>query len=461
MQVAESYKEWRRHAIELDKKSGADEWKKEDKTKRYDYLIIRRRYDELMQLKSSDDIDGLLYYLDEGLHGNMANMGAPSLYTRAQFGTKELVTKYVDELVETLHHVMSLPPSKLSKAAKMAYLRRASMCFGRTGLMLSGAGSLGAFHLGVVKALVEQNLLPRIISGASAGSFVTALLGTHKLADLKAKLASQDVFQIMNFETPESSRRRTDLYDLEELMRRVVPDMTFLEAFAESGLHINISVAPSQEQQRSRLLNATTAPNCLIREAVVASCAIPGLFPAVTLMARNSKGERQPYVPSRTWIDGSTVDELPSRRLSRMYGANHFISSQANPLMFSQAPNQQPTVMNAWSDMYQSSMRQWMRAMYPMVSRGVRDTYPFNVWTRNFFSLATQEYAADIMIQPAARYVRRGAFYETLTPEETRSLTREGERATWPVIERIRVSTAVSQTLDSLALELGEDLIQP
>ena len=38
-------------------------------------------------------------------------------------------------------------------------------------------------------------------------------------------------------------------------------------------------------QQRSRLLNATTSPNALIREAVLASCAIPGMFPAVTLAA--------------------------------------------------------------------------------------------------------------------------------------------------------------------------------
>ena len=461
MQAAESYEDWRRYAIEPDQKSGAEDWKKSDKTNRYDYKTIRRRYDELVAIRESGDIDSLLYYLNEGLHGNMANMGAPSLYTRAQFGTKELVSNFVDELVQAVESVAELPPSKLKKSQKIAMLRRTSMCFGRSALMLSGAGSLGAFHLGVIKSLVEQDLLPRIISGASAGSFVTALLGTHTHEDLVEKLASDNLYQVMNFHTPETSRRRIDLYDLEELMRRVIPDLTFLEAYELSGLHINVSVAPSQVQQRSRLLNATTAPNALIREAVLASCAIPGLFPPVTLMGRNSSGKRQPYVPSRTWIDGSILDELPSKRLGRMYGANHFISSQANPLMFTPQPNREQSVFTAWNDMYQSSMRQWLRAMYPIVSRGVRDTYPFNVWTRNFFSQATQEYAADIMILPAARYLRRGAFYETLTPEETRSLTRAGEKATWPTIERIRVSTAVSRTIDRVARELGEDFISP
>ena len=50
---------------------------------------------------------------------------------------------------------------------------------GRAALMLSGGGAWGHFHIGVVKALLESNLLPNVISGSSAGSLVTAVLGTH------------------------------------------------------------------------------------------------------------------------------------------------------------------------------------------------------------------------------------------------------------------------------------------
>jgi TAG lipase / steryl ester hydrolase / phospholipase A2 / LPA acyltransferase len=36
---------------------------------------------------------------------------------------------------------------------------------------------LGLYHVGVVKALWSQGLMPRVISGASAGSIVTAVFG--------------------------------------------------------------------------------------------------------------------------------------------------------------------------------------------------------------------------------------------------------------------------------------------
>ena len=54
--------------------------------------------------------------------------------------------------------------------------------------MLSGAGALGPFHLGVTKALLEQDLLPDVISGSSAGSFVAAVIGTHDEATLRAAM---------------------------------------------------------------------------------------------------------------------------------------------------------------------------------------------------------------------------------------------------------------------------------
>lgn len=53
---------------------------------------------------------------------------------------------------------------------KLNFLREARHAFGRTALVLSGGGSFGAYHLGVVKSLLDAGLLPRVISGSSAGS---------------------------------------------------------------------------------------------------------------------------------------------------------------------------------------------------------------------------------------------------------------------------------------------------
>ena len=50
-------------------------------------------------------------------------------------------------------------------------------------------------------------------------------------------------------------------------------------------------------------------------------------------MAKNTRGERLPYVASRKWVDGSIADDLPAKRLARLYGVNHFITSQTNPVV--------------------------------------------------------------------------------------------------------------------------------
>lgn len=46
-----------------------------------------------------------------------------------------------------------------------------------TGHRLSGGAFLGFYHMGVVRALWKEGLMPRVISGASAGSIMTAIIG--------------------------------------------------------------------------------------------------------------------------------------------------------------------------------------------------------------------------------------------------------------------------------------------
>ena len=72
--------------------------------------------------------------------------------------------------------------------------RRASDCYGRSALMFSGGGVLGYFHLGVVRALLEHDLLPTVVSGSSAGSIIAAILGSHPEDELHAFFDSDDHF---------------------------------------------------------------------------------------------------------------------------------------------------------------------------------------------------------------------------------------------------------------------------
>ena len=457
---ANTYSQWLEAAAKDDQRRGADAWRAQEASPHYDYKVVRYRYEELSHIRSQGTPAQLLYYLNEGLHGNMGGMGAPQLYATAKSGTKILITDYLEALCLALDDLENAAPSDISQQDKLAYFQRAAVCFGRSALMFSGAGSLGAFHIGVAKELSNHNLIPRVVSGASAGSIVASVLGTHVGQDLVEVFENNRIggdFEALEDTSSLSRRsRRVQHDDLTGMVEANIPDLTFLEAFELTGINLNVSVAPSELHQRSRMLNASTAPNAFIREAVIASCAIPGVFPAVTLMARDGK-ERKPYVASRTWVDGSITDDLPAKRIARQYGVNHFISSQANPLFLWGLNNEhsRDDLCARITSIYQRSTREWLRTIYPSVMETVRNIYPLNTYTRFWFSMMTQEYTADINIIPERNLLHPSKLLAHLTPEETKRLVQAGVHATWPKIEMISNCTKVSRRIDEALRRLS------
>jgi len=455
--TAQTYETWKAAALAQDAKSGADRWRQEDRSRRYDYKVIRRRYDEIRAVKANRDPLALLYYLSEGIHGNTGGMGRPAVYARAKFGTKDLITNYIAELADAIERAAAVDDSVMPLSEKLGLFRRASLCFGRSALMLSGAGALGPFHVGVTKALLEQGLLPDVISGSSAGSFVAAVIGTHDEATLRAAMQPTILADAFGELTPSDAkllagRRQIGRGDLQAAIESQVPDMTFAEAFELTGRKINISVSPSEVHQSSRLLNAVTSPNVCIREAVLASCAIPGVFPGVTLMAKNASGERLPYVASRKWVDGSIADDLPAKRLARLYGVNHFITSQTNPVVLWAIRDSagDDNLASKLLDVYQTASKEWLKATYPFAMALVKRAYPINVYVRMAYSVVMQDYTADINIIPKRRIWDPSKLLSVMSPDETRRLISEGEASTWPKIEMIRNCTLIGRTLDRI-----------
>lgn len=457
LEDATTYAEWKAAAIERDERTGKNKWKRTDYSSQYDYRVIRLRRDELRAVRESGDPQALMYVINEGIHGNMGGMGNASLYSQATFGTKDLITDYIREQCAALIDLERVPDNVIAFDDRLALFRRASHCFGRSALMLSGGGALGPFHLGVCKTLLEENMLPTVISGASAGSFVAAVLGTHSRADVMARLQPNSMADVMSeFEESErdviQGRRQIGLDALRHSVEQLIPDVTFEEAYEISGLKINVSISPAEQHQRSRLMNAVTSPNVFVREAVLASCAIPGIFPAVQLAAKDVNGQRRPYVASRRWVDGSVTDDLPAKRLARLYGVNHFITSQTNPIVLWMVRDRgfdNGLPGRVW-DLWESVTKEWMKFTYPVVNRLTRDLYPLNLSTRLLYSVAMQDYTADINIIPQQRFWDPRKLLSVLTEDETAYLIRQGEKATWPKVEMIRNCTMISRTLDEI-----------
>jgi NTE family protein len=461
MAEASSYEDWRAAAEAEDERTGTARWKARDESRRYDFKVIRRRLEELREVRASGDPYRLLFYLNEGIHGNTGNMGSAALYRRARFGTKDLVTAYSRELAGAIHQLGDLSDEALPLAEKIEFFRRASHCFGRTALMFSGGGILGFFHVGVARALVEQGLMPNVLSGSSAGSLVAAIIGTHEDEAIRGLLQGRvlhDAFEGL-FEAsiePSARRRRVGVEELRKFIETRIPDLTFGEAFEKTGRRINISVSPSELHQQARLLNAITSPTVFIREAVLASCAIPGIFPPVTLAARNRAGDRQPYVASRQWVDGSVTNDLPARQLSRLYGVNHFITSQVNPIVLwtLRDTDAEDTLFAKFWEISSQALRQSMRATYPLSMKLVERAYPLNLAVRMAYAIATQDYTADINILPRRRLWNPSKLLSMLSANETEFLIAEGEASAWPRIERIRNCTRVSRALDGILIRL-------
>ena len=94
MRNATSYEEWKEAALEHDAKSGFETWKHKEESKSYDYVNIRNRIAAIKELRRKEDDIGLLFALNEGIHGNQGGMGKSVLYNLAKFGTKDLIEEY-------------------------------------------------------------------------------------------------------------------------------------------------------------------------------------------------------------------------------------------------------------------------------------------------------------------------------------------------------------------------------
>ena len=466
MLVAESYSEWVSAAIAHDKRHGNDAWRKVDESSHYDYVAIRERLVNLRELRKNRDADGLLFALNEGIHGNIGGMGSPALYETAKFGTKKLVEDYIEEVVSALEYLGNRRVKKISERDKMQFFDRAAHCFGRSAFVMSGAGSLLYFHLGVVKALWEQGLLPRVVSGSSGGALVAGLVGTRtdrELAEIfDPRYLAMEVEReagVMRYVSLKS-KQQIPVEEVVEIIDRLIPDLTFEEAWEKTGIHINIPVAPAELHQKSRLLNSTTSPNVMVREAVLASCAVPGFYPPVTLVARNVHGEKQPYLPSRQWIDGSVAEDLPLKRLARLYGVNHSIVSQTNPavLPFLRSAKDHESLWTILQHAGISTAKEWSLALAKMARIPIRNYDKLNKQLGMYMSVLSQTYTGDINILPPSRVHNPMRLLSTRTQEETLQMIRNGERATWPKIEKIRLQTRISRTLDDIRQKYGSSL---
>src|SRR3546814_5866555 len=100
---------------------------------------------------------------------------------------------------------------------------------------LSGGGTLGMCHRGVIKALHQDKLLPRLLSGASAGSIIASAVAVRDDAALDAMFEPDglnlEAFQPLGWREIIRGGAVMDSAQLERCLEANIGDLTFAEAF--------------------------------------------------------------------------------------------------------------------------------------------------------------------------------------------------------------------------------------
>jgi NTE family protein len=171
-----------------------------------------------------------------------------------------------------------------------------------TAFVLGGGGILGAAEVGMLRSLLERELTPDLVIGSSVGAlngaFIAAeptLAGVEALAQMWTSISDRGVLTgSMVGRLSTLARRGTYLHSNEGL-RHLIENRLGPVRFEDLAVRFEC-IAACIERASARWF--TSGP---VTRAVLASCAVPGLLPAVEV-----EGEH--------FFDGGLVSSVPVGR---------------------------------------------------------------------------------------------------------------------------------------------------
>lgn len=156
------------------------------------------------------------------------------------------------------------------------------MSAGRTAFVLAGGGSLGAIQVGMLQALLAAGEQPDFLVGSSVGALNACYLaaypnmaGVEQLAKIWSGLRRSDIFPLSLATALAVMRRRDYVVDPEPLRRLVSGALPF-SRLEEAPLPVHL--VATDMQGVAALLSRGSAV-----DAIMASAAVPGVFPAVEI----------------------------------------------------------------------------------------------------------------------------------------------------------------------------------
>lgn len=475
LRQSKDYAEWVENAIKLDKYLGLDKWSDNPKFSYYDYRTIQKTVKRLRALRENGDIPELMVFLQSCLKKNFAGIENRQLYSHRYYGTKKLVEQYVTEVTKCINCVTDAPDLLVPLKQKSRFFKTVSKNYGKTALCLSGGACFAYTHFGIVKALLDNDLLPLIISGTSGGGIIASLACTRSDEELRKLLVPELARKITACEDPwyvwfprflKTGARFDAVAWAKKAAFFTKGSTTFQEAYKATGRKLNISTIPAEPHSPVILCNTVTSPNCIIWSSLLASSAVPGILNPVVLMMKETRtGDVVPFSMGNKWRDGSLRTDIPLDALNTYYNVNFLIVSQVNPhiSLFFYAPKGtvgRPVTVSrkrtrkqkyaafrggffatASEQLLKLEIKKWFQIIKLL------DLLP-RLLKQDWLNVFLQRFTGSITIWP--RYRLKDFFYILLDPDEAKmeEFLLKGQRSMFPRLLFIRHRLSIERAIE-------------
>jgi NTE family protein len=185
--------------------------------------------------------------------------------------------------------------------------------------VLPGGGSLAATQIGMLRGLGESRIVPHFVIGASAGALNAvgyaadpSTGGIDRLESLWRALRRHDIAPVSLLDVVRGLRGKRDWLVADTGLRKILGDELALRSFEDLAIPAHVVVTELTSGQAHVISHGDAV------EALVASAALPGVFPPV-------------QIAGRTFIDGGVSANAPVAQAVSLGATQIYVLPAAGP----------------------------------------------------------------------------------------------------------------------------------
>ncbi|KAE9344359.1 hypothetical protein PR003_g8506 [Phytophthora rubi] len=483
MKSAPTHAVWAEMAEYLDTLEGKDHWKttiSDDDLEYCDFVQLQKNLTALARAmnEKKPNIRELRYMIQACAMRNELGVDSPSLHLECKSGTKTVINEYNGAIVRALEMLGNASEEEFSSAEKIEFFRHVKQSFGSTALCLSGGGSIAMYHKGIIKALLEADLMPNIVSGSSGGAITAAMIACKTNKELLDDIIQDDVStkfiplgirwfpplleQITHciktgFLIECSTFERTTQHYFGEPLNEVQKTLyyTFQDAYLKTGRHVCITVSASDVNSAHKgpkklLLDHINSPHVLLWSAVACSCSLPGIMKSKQLMARDFDGNVVPYNSlGKEWCDGSIQHDLPMETMASCFNVTNFIVSQVNPHVVPfvgdeiNQPGFRKSIFHTLESVIAADVRHRLK-MLAFLGLFLK------IYGHQFSAYFRQNFSGNVTLVPEFSFQEAVGIkaIQNPTKQDMHDYIEGGQRTAWPKLAYIRHLCSIEKCLD-------------